>query len=261
MAVPDYGPWKSSPWRMIQIAWDEPENLENIKRVSPWQVEYLSPTPPIDAAFPPAKKLRLSENSGFFTDGGEADLPLPPMGVSNSMMGHLSSSYLNYSTFPAGMQGARQDAFCISSLASIISNGTHQLCPVGFADNNLVQKAEAVSTDLNIGSSQSEIVSPNSSSIILSYSPEANAPQAESPAPKAVITSIQLFGQTIRPMEMEIPKHHVARNYGANKRTLDNEGLTNPLDLCLSDLYKKLLDRIDVQCPAALAIDAYSPCD
>ncbi|XVF39400.1 hypothetical protein PTKIN_Ptkin01aG0031800 [Pterospermum kingtungense] len=38
-AVADSGPWVGSPWRMLQVAWEEHEVLQNARRVSPWQVE------------------------------------------------------------------------------------------------------------------------------------------------------------------------------------------------------------------------------
>ncbi|KAJ6720262.1 AUXIN RESPONSE FACTOR 4-RELATED [Salix viminalis] len=31
--------WPNSPWRLLQVAWDEPDLLHNVKRVSPWLVE------------------------------------------------------------------------------------------------------------------------------------------------------------------------------------------------------------------------------
>ncbi|KAK6136043.1 hypothetical protein DH2020_030209 [Rehmannia glutinosa] len=31
--------WPNSPWRLLQVAWDEPDLLQNVKRVNPWLVE------------------------------------------------------------------------------------------------------------------------------------------------------------------------------------------------------------------------------
>ncbi|KAG6404630.1 hypothetical protein SASPL_136881 [Salvia splendens] len=31
--------WPNSPWRILQVAWDEPDLLQNVKRVNPWLVE------------------------------------------------------------------------------------------------------------------------------------------------------------------------------------------------------------------------------
>lgn len=49
---------------MSQVTWDEPEILQNAKRVSPWQIEFVSPTQPLHTAFPPAKRLKFSQNYG-----------------------------------------------------------------------------------------------------------------------------------------------------------------------------------------------------
>ncbi|KAL8162402.1 LOW QUALITY PROTEIN: hypothetical protein V2J09_013891 [Rumex salicifolius] len=255
VSVPDCGTWQRSPWRMLQIGWDEPEALENIKRVSPWQVELVSATPPIDVAFHAPKRLRLPQNSGFMTDG-ETYLSLPHVGFSNSMIGHLSPSYLKYSSFPAGMQGARQDTYSFSS--NIFGIGTRQQpFPLSNADNHVAPKAEIVSTDLSIGSPHSDIISPDSSSSFLSSSPEFTGQMAGSSTPKGSITSFQLFGQTIYDCSVERNNHVVgSREYVANTGTKEKEALRNPLDLCLSDPRMTLLDRIGVACPTAPAVEA-----
>ncbi|XP_028059949.1 auxin response factor 17-like isoform X1 [Camellia sinensis] len=98
---------------MRKVTWDEPDVLQNVKRVSPWQIEYVEPTPLLHSAFPPAKKFRFPQNPGLPTDG-KGDLFFPIPGPSNSMIGYLKPSLMNYNSFPAGMQGARQDTFfCI----------------------------------------------------------------------------------------------------------------------------------------------------
>ncbi|KAJ4955803.1 hypothetical protein NE237_012586 [Protea cynaroides] len=62
---------------------DEPEALQNVKRVSPWQVELVSTTPPLQTPFPPTKKLRVSQNPDLFTDG-ECGLYFPMTGLTNN---------------------------------------------------------------------------------------------------------------------------------------------------------------------------------
>ncbi|KAI5016535.1 hypothetical protein ZWY2020_006386 [Hordeum vulgare] len=39
--------WPNSPWRLLQVTWDEPDLLQNVKCVSPWLVELVSSIPPI----------------------------------------------------------------------------------------------------------------------------------------------------------------------------------------------------------------------
>ncbi|EPS59057.1 hypothetical protein M569_15753, partial [Genlisea aurea] len=59
--------WPNSPWRMLQVAWDEPDLLQNVNSVSPWLVEMVvsglplpPPPPPLSSPFlQPRKKMRL----------------------------------------------------------------------------------------------------------------------------------------------------------------------------------------------------------
>ncbi|TVT97699.1 hypothetical protein EJB05_20700, partial [Eragrostis curvula] len=52
--------WPQSPWRLLQVTWDEPDLLQNVKRVSPWLVELVSSIPAIHLPpfSPPRKKPR-----------------------------------------------------------------------------------------------------------------------------------------------------------------------------------------------------------
>ncbi|XP_041015644.1 auxin response factor 17-like isoform X2 [Juglans microcarpa x Juglans regia] len=182
-SVPDSGPWRGSPWRMLQVTWDEPGVLPNAKGVSPWQVEYISPTSPLHTAFPPAKKFRAPQNSGLLTNG-EGDL-FPITGFTNSL--------LNYNTFPAGMQGARQNLFRESGLSNLGENNIYTDNSYG---NNMVPKLKTVSTELNIGSSQSEKLSPDSQSSVLSFGTELIGTQCCS-STKVGAGCFQLFGKII----------------------------------------------------------------
>lgn len=55
--------WPNSPWRLLQVTWDEPDLLQNVKRVSPWLVELVSSMPVIHLSpfSPQRKKLRLPQ--------------------------------------------------------------------------------------------------------------------------------------------------------------------------------------------------------
>ncbi|KAL7095840.1 hypothetical protein ACP275_10G047800 [Erythranthe tilingii] len=91
--------WPDSPWRLLQVAWDEPDLLQNVKRVSPWLVELVSSMPPIhhhnlSPFSPPRKKMRLP------FDG---QIPLPAF--SGNPFGCIPNN--NNNNTPAGMQGAR----------------------------------------------------------------------------------------------------------------------------------------------------------
>ncbi|KAE8683258.1 Auxin response factor 10 [Hibiscus syriacus] len=122
--------WPNSPWRLLQVAWDEPDLLHNVKRVSPWLVELATNIPAIhlNSPFsPPRKKMQLPQHP---------DVPLPyqipmPSFSSNSFR---SSSPVCCITdnIPGGIQGARHEPFGMSSL-DLRSNKLHPgLFPPGF---------------------------------------------------------------------------------------------------------------------------------
>lgn len=50
-------------WIVIKVAWDEPELLQNVKRVNPWLVELVASMPAIHLSpfSPPRKKLRVPD--------------------------------------------------------------------------------------------------------------------------------------------------------------------------------------------------------
>ncbi|KAG2701010.1 hypothetical protein I3843_06G022800 [Carya illinoinensis] len=252
-SVPDSGPWRGSPWRMLQVTWDEPGVLPNAKGVSPWQVEYVSPTSPLHTAFPPAKKFRAPQNSGLLTDG-EGDLFFPITGFTNSTMSHVSQSLLNYNTFPAGMQGARQNLFRQSGLSNLGENNIYTDNSYG---NNMVPKLKTVSTELNIGSSQSEKLSPDSQSSVLSFGTELIGTQCCS-STKVGAGCFQLFGKIIhmkQPVESGFDDSGCTEDDGI-KGYNETEPLNNPPDLSLT--CTKPLDRLDVQCKRAPTVGAFS---
>ncbi|CAK9160310.1 unnamed protein product [Ilex paraguariensis] len=192
------GPKEEEAFFAARVSWDEPEVLQNVKRVSPWQVEYVVATPPLYSALPPAKKLRVPQDTALLSDG-DGELFFPITGLSNSMLGHLNPSLRNYS-FPAGMQGARQDQICVFGLSNYISENTHQLC----TDNlvyNVTPKLKTVSTELNICSSQSDNLSPDSQSSIHFSSGEAIGKRGCNSSRKVGISSFQLFGKVIHTNE------------------------------------------------------------
>ncbi|KAK6942811.1 B3 DNA binding domain [Dillenia turbinata] len=121
--------WPDSPWRLLQVTWDEPDLLQNVKRVSPWQVEVVSNVPAIHLSpfSPPRKKLRLPQHPEFPLDG---QLQLPSF--SGNILG--SSNLFNYlpNNTPAGMQGARHVQYGLS-LSDLHLNKLHSgLSSAGF---------------------------------------------------------------------------------------------------------------------------------
>lgn len=105
--------WPNSPWRLLQVAWDEPDLLQNVKRVSPWLVELVSNMPAIHLSpFSPRKKLRIPQPFDFPFDGTKFPMFSPGFAAGNNgggeSMCYLSNNDNNNNNAPAGIQGARQ---------------------------------------------------------------------------------------------------------------------------------------------------------
>ncbi|XP_050368028.1 auxin response factor 18 [Argentina anserina] len=96
--------WPNSPWRVLQVTWDEPDLLQNVKCVSPWLIELVSNFPIIHMApfSPPRKKLRIPQHTDFALDG---QLTLPSF--SGNPLGSSSPMCCLPDNTPAGIQGAR----------------------------------------------------------------------------------------------------------------------------------------------------------
>ncbi|XP_043706555.1 auxin response factor 18-like [Telopea speciosissima] len=121
--------WPQSPWRLLQVIWDEPDLLQNVKRVSPWLVELVSNMPAIQFSpfSPPRKKLRFLQHSDFPPDG---QVPIPsfsgnPLGSSRALC-CLSDSTT------AGIQGARHAQYGISLSDLHLNKLQSGLFPAGF---------------------------------------------------------------------------------------------------------------------------------
>lgn len=103
--------WPNSPWRLIQVTWDEPDLLQNVKRVSPWLVELVSNMPAIHLSpfSPPRKKMRLPHHLDFPLDG-----QFPTPSFSGNPLGPSSPLHCLSDNAPAGIQGARHAQFGLS---------------------------------------------------------------------------------------------------------------------------------------------------
>ncbi|KAF2296780.1 hypothetical protein GH714_001914 [Hevea brasiliensis] len=169
-------------------------------------------------------------------------------GPCNSTIGNMNQSLLNFNTSPAGMQGARQDPFSIFGLSSFLSETASQTCPDNVFDNKMVPKLKTVSTELNIGSSQSDYLSSDSQSSVHSFATELVG-NSRCNSTQVGISSFQLFGKIIhinQPVESGFDDAGYMEDCGSKGY---NEN--SPLDLALSSSYTELLNRIDVQCQRA----------
>lgn len=104
--------WPGSPWRLLQVTWDEPDLLQNVKRVSPWLVELVSNMPAVHLSpfSPPRKKLRLPQHPDFPFDG---QFPIPSS-LSSNPLGPSSFFCCVSDETPAGIQGARHAQYSTS---------------------------------------------------------------------------------------------------------------------------------------------------
>ncbi|XP_059296583.1 auxin response factor 18-like isoform X1 [Lycium ferocissimum] len=122
--------WPDSPWRILQVTWDEPELLQNLKCVNPWLVELVSNMPAIHFSpyQPSLKRLRLPQDSYFpfnghlTMSGFRGNRLLRP----NGPFGCLPNDT------PVGMQGARHAQYGLS-LPDLHPNQLHSsLFSLGF---------------------------------------------------------------------------------------------------------------------------------
>ncbi|KAJ4972035.1 hypothetical protein NE237_005134 [Protea cynaroides] len=151
--------WPHSPWRLLQVTWDEPDLLQNVKRVSPWLVELASNMPVIQFSpfSSPRKKLRLPQHPDFSPDG---QVPLPSF--SGNPLGSSSALCLLSDSSTAGIQGARHAQFGISlsdfhlnKLQSCMVPAGFQRCDHGITPTKFsnVSGSDKVSCFLTMGSS------------------------------------------------------------------------------------------------------------
>ncbi|KAK4359034.1 hypothetical protein RND71_021263 [Anisodus tanguticus] len=253
--LPESGPWRGSPWRMLQITWDEPEVLQHAKRVNPWQVECILPIPQLHSGFPPSKKIKLP--NGLLPDG-EGKLFFPMTGLSNPTIGLCCPSLVNCTSFPAGMQGARQNQICVSSLSNVKSNNNLGLCTNNSLGEETKLKLESVSTKLNIGSSYSDNLSPDSQSSVHFWDHELVTKPGSSSLTKVRVNSFQLFGKVIH-------VEHVEGGFdGFGCSENDSIQVFKEIDgafksnVCPNKPCIELFDNLDVQHQRASAFEACS---
>ncbi|KAG0493793.1 hypothetical protein HPP92_004787 [Vanilla planifolia] len=107
--------WHGSPWRLLQVSWDEPNLLQNVKCVNPWLVELVLSMPSIHLTSfsPPRKKPRIPQHPDFSIDVQLSSTPLPGNPLITSRSSPLCCP--PDCTPAAGIQGARHSQYGISS--------------------------------------------------------------------------------------------------------------------------------------------------
>ncbi|KAM3388373.1 hypothetical protein ACQJBY_010882 [Aegilops geniculata] len=153
-----------------QVTWDEPELLQNVKRVCPWLVELVSSMPNLHlpSFSPPRKKPRIPSYADFPFEGQLFHPPPPPFPPGHH---HPQQDQLLHHSFPffpfpdsngaplAGIQGARHAQFGPSFSDLHLSNLQSSLLYAGgavrrpAADHVAPRAPRTISTDLTIGTS------------------------------------------------------------------------------------------------------------
>ncbi|CAM0945157.1 unnamed protein product [Alopecurus aequalis] len=151
--------WSQSPWRLLQVTWDEPDLLQNVKRVSPWLVEIVSSMPAIHLASfsPPRKKLRIPAYPEFPLEGQLLHPAFPPNQMTHGHHHRYQSYHPSFFPFPdcsapAGIQGARHAQFGPALSDLHLTHLQSSLLYPGVRCHDHVS-ARRISTDLTIGSS------------------------------------------------------------------------------------------------------------
>lgn len=228
-----------------------------MKRVSPWQVESVVATPSLHTEFHPAKKCRLSQDPGLLSDG-DRELLFPMPCLSHSLMGPSNSSWMSYNSFPAGIQGARQDQICVSGVPNNISETSQQICSNFFVGD---MSPTAETTELNIGGTQVDNLSPDSHSSVHFFGNEQVGKQKVSNfPPKVGIRSFQLFGKIIHTNNPVEGGFDDVKCTGEDAKKIYREsGGDHPSNRSLTYPFTEFCNTGDVQCQRDSASeDVYS---
>lgn len=117
--------WPDSPWRLLQVTWDEPDLLQNVKHVNPWLVELVSTMPAaihMSPFSPPRKKCRPSQHHPDYPMDTQIPIPIPGLcGPHSHLFGGPTTGPFGYHIpenlnphHPASMQGARHTRYGLS---------------------------------------------------------------------------------------------------------------------------------------------------
>ncbi|OMO72500.1 AUX/IAA protein [Corchorus capsularis] len=180
--------WPDSPWRLLQVTWDEPDLLQNVKRVSPWLVELVSNMPAIHLSpfSPPRKKLRLPQHPDFPLEG---QLPMPTF--SGNLLGASSPFGCLPDHTPAGMQGARHAHYGRSFSDLHLNKLQSGLFPAGFPPPDYTATPNRTSNGCPI------IQKPSMSETVSCVLTMAHSTQNSKKTSDAKTPQLMLFGQPI----------------------------------------------------------------
>ncbi|KAI3687902.1 hypothetical protein L1987_81605 [Smallanthus sonchifolius] len=243
--------WPDSPWRLLQVTWDEPDLLQNVKRVNPWLVELVSTMPAIHMSrfSPPRKKCRPSQHPDYPMES-QIPIPIPALcGPHSHLFSGPTTGSFSYQLpenlnvhHPASMQGARHTRYGLSLSDIQLNNKLNtSFYPTTTKPSHLspsVNKpaqSEAVSCLLTIGNSTTS-----------SKEPET---------PKA--SRFLLFGQPILTEQQISQSANISRSGSGSGREMDlnletghckvfmeSEDVGRTLDLSLLVSYEELCNKL-----------------
>ncbi|MQM20451.1 hypothetical protein Taro_053471 [Colocasia esculenta] len=224
----DHIRWPDSPWRLLQVTWDEPDLLQNVKCVSPWLVELASNIPTLHLMpFSPQRKKLCLPKAGDFPLNGQLPAPLfsgnyPLMPSNNPLCCPPDGTGT-----PAGIQGARHAQFC-SPLSDFRINRLHpDLRHSVFHRQDYATLDPRISTDLIIGSSPRH---DNVSCLLIGANSSSTKRPFDSKTPQfllfgqPILTEQQISlssGETASPLRTE---QNIASDGNADKTTDLSDG-------------------------------------
>ncbi|XP_062184805.1 auxin response factor 10-like [Phragmites australis] len=230
--------WPQSPWRLLEVTWDEPELLQNVKRVCPWLVELVSSMPNLHlpSFSPPRKKPRIPPCTELPFEGRQLfdpafppnyPLPLAPHPHPHHDQNHRGS--VPFFPFPdssaaAGIQGARHAQFAPSFSDLHISNLHHSslFSSIRFPADHHAPRPPRISTDLTIDSPPAHQDAPCSLSSG-AKKPDEVKPQGLVLFGRAILTEEQIKGTN----SSVVPASAGAAGNGSSKSDCDAEKAPN----------------------------------
>lgn len=237
-----------------QVSWDEPDLLQNVKRINPWLVEIVSNLKPMHLSsfvptLPPRKKLRMNNHPDFSFDGQYPTRMFSVGSPVNNNNLHLPfRSFAKNTTAdstPSSIQGARHAQIGISL------SDFHQLDKLHprIATNDLIvgnhHQDNDISCLLTIGNSSPEttkstssLSSPTSPSSFLLFGKTILTEKQM----RTVSSGVDVGDNLLAKLNLETGHCKVFMESEDVGRTLDLSALTSFDEMC-----SKLADMFDIK--------------
>ncbi|CAL9133994.1 unnamed protein product [Musa acuminata var. zebrina] len=215
--------WPNSPWRLLEVTWDEPDLLQNVKRVSPWLVELVSNLPAIHLAHlsPPRKKPRILQHPDFPFEG---QCPMP-MVVGNPIITRDSPFCCFSDNAPESIQGTRHAQFGLSLSDVQLNKLQTDLFHTGFHRLDHATLPSRISTGVTAGNPT--IRDKVSCLLTISHPSQSLKKSCDGKPPQLV-----LFGQPILTEEqVSLNKSENTTSHCATGNSLSDENLEKTVSM------------------------------